>query len=71
LGIGGGVGMLYIKPVRFELIYGAKPYHAIPFPVPQSLEAATKTETRRGIEYDITGTVNVIVAVQHSTVYYK
>jgi hypothetical protein len=26
---------------------------------------------RRRIKYDITGTVNVIVAVQHSTVYYK
>jgi hypothetical protein len=26
---------------------------------------------RRGIEYDITRTVNVIVAVRHSTVYYK
>jgi hypothetical protein len=26
---------------------------------------------RRGIEYDITGTVNVIVAVRQSTVYYK
>jgi hypothetical protein len=25
---------------------------------------------RGGIEYDITGTVNVIVAVRHSTVYY-
>jgi hypothetical protein len=26
---------------------------------------------RHGIEYDITRTVNVIVAVRHSTVYYK
>jgi hypothetical protein len=26
---------------------------------------------RCGIEYNITGAVNVIVAVQHSTVYYK
>jgi hypothetical protein len=26
---------------------------------------------RRGVECDITGTVNVIVAVRHSTVYYK
>jgi hypothetical protein len=39
---GGGLGMLNIKPVRLELIYGAKPYHARPFPVPQSLEATTK-----------------------------
>jgi hypothetical protein len=26
---------------------------------------------RHGVEYNITGTVKVIVAVQHSTVYYK
>jgi hypothetical protein len=32
---GGGLGMLNIKPVRLELIDGAKPYHAIPFLVPQ------------------------------------
>jgi hypothetical protein len=30
----GGLGMLNIKPVRLELIDGAKPYHARPFPVP-------------------------------------
>jgi hypothetical protein len=36
---GGGVEMLNIKPVRLEIIDGAKPYHARPFPVPQSLEA--------------------------------
>jgi hypothetical protein len=28
-------------------------------------------ERRGGIEYDITRTVNVVVAVRHSTVYYK
>jgi hypothetical protein len=28
-------------------------------------------QERRGIKYNITGTVNVIVAVRHSTVYYK
>jgi hypothetical protein len=39
---GGGLGMLNIKPVKLELIDGAKPYHARPFPVPQSLEATTK-----------------------------
>jgi hypothetical protein len=39
---GGGLGMLNIKPVRLELIDGAKPYHARPFPVPQSLEATKK-----------------------------
>jgi hypothetical protein len=31
----GGLGMLNIKPVKLELIDGAKPYHARPFPVPQ------------------------------------
>jgi hypothetical protein len=44
---GGGLRMLNIKPVRLELIDGAKPYHARPFPVPQSLEATTKTEMKR------------------------
>jgi hypothetical protein len=44
---GGGLGMLNIKPIRLELIDGAKPYHARPFPVPQSLEAMTKTEMKR------------------------
>jgi hypothetical protein len=39
---GGGLGMLNIKPVRLELIDGAKPYYTIPFPVSQSLEATTK-----------------------------
>jgi hypothetical protein len=43
---GGGVGMLNIKPVRLELIDGAKLYHARPFPVPQSLEVTTKTEIK-------------------------
>jgi hypothetical protein len=40
---GGGLGMLDINPVMLELINGAKPYHARPFTVPQSLEATTKT----------------------------
>jgi hypothetical protein len=39
--------MLNIKPVNLKLIDGANPYHAIPFPVPQSLEATTKTEMKR------------------------
>jgi hypothetical protein len=39
---GGGLGMLNIKPVKLELIDGANPYHARPFPVPQSLEATKK-----------------------------
>jgi hypothetical protein len=44
---GGGLGMHNIKPVRLELIDGVKPYHAIPFPVPQSLEVTTKTEIKK------------------------
>jgi hypothetical protein len=44
---GGGLGMLNIKPVKLELIDRAKPYHAIPFPVPQSLEATTKAEMKK------------------------
>jgi hypothetical protein len=32
---GGGLGMLNTKPVKLELIDGAKPYHARPFPVTQ------------------------------------
>jgi hypothetical protein len=44
---GGGIGMLNIKPDRLKLIDGEKPYHARPFPVPQSLEATTKTEMER------------------------
>jgi hypothetical protein len=49
----GGLGMLNIKPVRLELIDGSKPYHARPFPVPQSLEATTKKEMKRLIEIDV------------------
>jgi hypothetical protein len=50
---GGGLGMLNIKPVRLELIDGAKPYHARPFPVPHSLEATTKTEMKRLTDIDV------------------
>jgi hypothetical protein len=50
---GCGLGMLNIKPVRLELIYGAKPYHARPFPVPQSLEVTTKTEMKRLTDIDV------------------
>jgi hypothetical protein len=50
---GGGLGMLNIKPVKLELIDGAKPYHARPFPVPQSLEATTKTEMKRLTDIDV------------------
>jgi hypothetical protein len=50
---GGGLGMLNMKPVRLELIDGAKPYHARPFPVPQSLEATKKTEMKRFTDIDV------------------
>jgi hypothetical protein len=50
---GGGFGMLNIKPVRLEFIDGAKPYHARPFPVPQSLEATKKTEMKRVTDIDV------------------
>jgi hypothetical protein len=49
----GGLGMLNIKPVRLELIYGAKHYHARPCPVPQSLEATTKTEMKILTDIDV------------------
>jgi hypothetical protein len=50
---GGGIRMLNIKPARLELIDGAKPYHARPFPVPQSLGATTKTEMSRLTDIDV------------------
>jgi hypothetical protein len=50
---GGGFGMLNIKPVKLELIDGAKPYHARPFPVPHYLEAPTKTEIKRLTYIDV------------------
>jgi hypothetical protein len=50
---GGELGMKNIKPVRLELIDGAKPYHAIPFPVPHTLEATTKTEMKRLTDIDV------------------
>ena len=43
----GGLGELNIKPIRLELIKGAKPYHARPFPVPKAYEAVTKKEIDR------------------------
>jgi hypothetical protein len=45
--------MLNIKPVKLELIDGAKPYHARSFPVSQSLEATTKTEMKRLTDIDV------------------
>jgi hypothetical protein len=49
---GGGLVMLNIKPVRLELIDGAKPYHARPFPVSQSSEA-TKKEVKSLTAIDV------------------
>ena len=43
----GGLGELKIRPISLELIEGAKPYHAKPFPVPKSLEVTTKKEVSR------------------------
>ena len=43
----GGLGILNIKPVHLELIDGAKPYHAKPFPVPQAYMDVTKKELVR------------------------
>jgi hypothetical protein len=50
---GGGLGMLNIKHVKLELIDGAKPYHARPFPVPQSLKTTTKKELKRLTNIDV------------------
>jgi Reverse transcriptase (RNA-dependent DNA polymerase) len=46
----GGLGTLNIKPVHFELVEGAKPYHAKPFPVPQAYVNLTKKELARLIK---------------------
>jgi hypothetical protein len=45
--------MLNIKPVRLELIDGAEPHHARPFPVSQSLEGTTKTEMKILTDIDV------------------
>jgi hypothetical protein len=50
---GGGLGMINIKPVNLELIDGAKPYHARPFPVPKSLEVTTKSKIKRLTDIDV------------------
>jgi hypothetical protein len=50
---GVGLGMLNIKPVKLELINGAKPYHARPFHVPQSLEATRKPEMKILTDIDV------------------
>jgi hypothetical protein len=56
---GGGLGMLNIKPVKLDLIDGAKPYHARPFPVSKSLEATTKTEMKRLTDIDVFNRISV------------
>jgi hypothetical protein len=61
--------MLNIKPVRLELIGGAKPYHARPFPVPQSLEATTKTEMKRLTDIDVFNRSSDSEWAVHYTVY--
>ena len=38
----GQLGKWNGPPINFELKEGAKPYHAKPFPIPKSLEEATK-----------------------------
>jgi hypothetical protein len=38
---------------EYQQIDGTKPYHAIPFPVPKSLEATTKTEMKRLTDIDV------------------
>ena len=43
----GGLGTLNIKPIHLELIDGAKPFHAKPFPVPQAYTLPTKKELVR------------------------
>jgi hypothetical protein len=50
---GCGLGMINIKPGMLELIDGAKPYHTRPLPVPQSLEATTKTEMKILTDIDV------------------
>ena len=44
---GGGLGSLKIKPIHLELKPGVVPYHARPFPIPQSVHGTTKKEMDR------------------------
>jgi hypothetical protein len=44
--LGGGLGVLNIKPVRLELSDGAKPYHARPSPILILLKVTTKKEVK-------------------------
>ena len=44
---GGGLGRLNIPPIDLKLKPGAQPYHARPYPVPQSLYPTTKKEMGR------------------------
>ena len=50
---GGGLGKLTIPPVHLELKPGSKPYHARPFPIPQSLEKTTKKEMERLTDIEV------------------
>jgi hypothetical protein len=50
---GGGLGTLKICPIQLELRADAKPYHSMPFPVPQSVYSTTKTEIERLIKIGI------------------
>ena len=43
----GGLGVLDIEPGHMELIEGAVPYRANPFPIPQAYETTTKKELKR------------------------
>jgi hypothetical protein len=43
----GGLGILNVKPVHLKLQPGVKPYHAKPFPIPQSKYLTTKKEVER------------------------
>ena len=54
----GKLGKWNAKPVDFELKPGIKPYHAKPFPIPQSLEAPTKKECERLCQIGVLRKIN-------------
>ena len=45
-------------PVDFELKEGIKPHHAKPFPIPKSLEEATRKECERLCKNGVLGKIN-------------
>jgi hypothetical protein len=51
--LGGGLGLLRIKPVHLTLRENAKPVHARAFPIPQALMKPTKTEINRLTQIDV------------------